>query len=206
MNYKKLRQEYYVLLEQMNINLMQQVQHLTGQEQPIKERKGVVYVINQVGTTHYKIGISTNYDERLKLFTVKLPFDIEETAVYETEQYAEKERELHTLFADKRLNGSEFFDLTLDDLALIPQIIYKNNVQEEVELETTGDDLLEQAKEIVRTEGKASTSMLQRRLRVGYSRAARIMDYLEDEGIIGKQDGAKPREILTEVSVIHNVV
>lgn len=188
-----------MLLEQMNINLLQQIQHLTGQELSSKERKGVVYVINQVGTTHYKIGISTNYDERLKLFTVKLPFDIKETAVYETDLYAEKERELHALFADKRLNGSEFFNLAEEDLALIPQIIYKNAAPDEAETEGTDDDLVEQAKEIVRIEGKASTSMLQRRLRVGYSRAARLMDYLEEQGVIGKQDGAKPRIILEAV-------
>lgn len=58
------------------------------------------------------------------------------------------------------------------------------------------DDLYEEAKQAVIDAGKASTSYLQRKLRVGYSRAARLMDILEDRGIIGPQDGAKPREIL----------
>lgn len=58
------------------------------------------------------------------------------------------------------------------------------------------DDLYEEAKEIVISAGKASTSYLQRKLRIGYSRAARLMDILEDRGVIGPADGAKPREVL----------
>jgi S-DNA-T family DNA segregation ATPase FtsK/SpoIIIE len=44
--------------------------------------------------------------------------------------------------------------------------------------------------------GKASTSYLQRKLRIGYSRAARLIDLLEEKGVIGAADGSKPREIL----------
>jgi S-DNA-T family DNA segregation ATPase FtsK/SpoIIIE len=58
-----------------------------------------------------------------------------------------------------------------------------------------GDDLLEAAKEEVTRAGKASASLLQRRLRVGYARAARLLDLLEQQGIIGPGDGAKPREV-----------
>ncbi len=58
------------------------------------------------------------------------------------------------------------------------------------------DDLLEEAKEIVLRAKKASASLLQRRLRVGYARAARLLDLMEEQGIIGPADGAKPREIL----------
>jgi S-DNA-T family DNA segregation ATPase FtsK/SpoIIIE len=60
------------------------------------------------------------------------------------------------------------------------------------------DDLLDEAIHYMISAGKASTSMLQRRLKIGYSRAARIMDILEEKGIIGPQDGAKPREVLVE--------
>ncbi len=59
-----------------------------------------------------------------------------------------------------------------------------------------GDDLYEDAKQAVMEAGKASTSYLQRKLRIGYSRAARLMDILEDRGVIGAQDGSKSREIL----------
>ncbi len=58
------------------------------------------------------------------------------------------------------------------------------------------DEIFEEAKHIVLTERKASTSFLQRRLSLGYSRAARVVDQLEAAGVIGPQDGAKPREIL----------
>jgi len=58
------------------------------------------------------------------------------------------------------------------------------------------DDLYDEARDEVVRAGKASASLLQRRLRVGYARAARILDLLEAEGIIGPADGARPREIL----------
>lgn len=57
------------------------------------------------------------------------------------------------------------------------------------------DDLLPEAVQIVRQAGKASASLLQRRLRLGYARAARLLDLMEDKGIIGPADGAKPRDV-----------
>jgi DNA segregation ATPase FtsK/SpoIIIE, S-DNA-T family len=57
------------------------------------------------------------------------------------------------------------------------------------------DDLYEAAKEEVMRAGKASASLLKRRLRVGYARAARLLDILEDQGVIGPGEGAKPREV-----------
>ena len=61
-----------------------------------------------------------------------------------------------------------------------------------------GDELFDEAREIVIKAGKASASLLQRRLRVGYARAARLIDLLEDSGIVGPAEGAKPREILVD--------
>lgn len=58
------------------------------------------------------------------------------------------------------------------------------------------DELYDEAKRIVVEAGKASASYLQRRLKVGYARAARLLDMLEDRGIVGPGDGAKPRDIL----------
>ncbi|MDO8517674.1 MAG: DNA translocase FtsK, partial [bacterium] len=58
------------------------------------------------------------------------------------------------------------------------------------------DDMYEAARSAVLEAGKASTSYLQRKLRVGYARAARLVDMLEERGVIGPGDGAKPRELL----------
>ncbi len=62
--------------------------------------------------------------------------------------------------------------------------------------EDTDDELYGQARRAVEEAGRASTSYLQRKLRIGYSRAARLMDILEEKGIIGPADGSRPREIL----------
>lgn len=62
------------------------------------------------------------------------------------------------------------------------------------------DDLYEEALEVVRSAGKASASLLQRRLRVGYARAARLLDLMEEQGVIGPAQGAKPREIYIETA------
>jgi len=95
---------------------------------------------------------------------------------------------------------------------------YKNEVSEEIALtsgsisadksifestlEDDGDDddeMYEQARQCVIEAGKGSTSYLQRKLKLGYARAARLMDMLEDRGVIGPGDGAKPREVLEKI-------
>lgn len=64
--------------------------------------------------------------------------------------------------------------------------------------EDVDDSIYEEAREAVIKAGKASTSYLQRRLRIGYSRAARIMDMLEERNIIGPAEGSKPRDVLVK--------
>jgi S-DNA-T family DNA segregation ATPase FtsK/SpoIIIE len=61
------------------------------------------------------------------------------------------------------------------------------------------EELIEQCIEVIRSEQKASVSLLQRRLKLGYGRAARIMDELEDRGIVGPSRGAEPRDILIDL-------
>ena len=78
-------------------------------------------------------------------------------------------------------------------------------VQEKIESKSAvvdsgeDDELLEQAISIIRETQRASTSSLQRRLRIGYTRAARLMDVLEERGVIGPPRGSDPREILIDL-------
>lgn len=60
------------------------------------------------------------------------------------------------------------------------------------------DDCYDLAVQIVAEAGKASTSMIQRRLKIGYNRAARIMDMMERDGVVGPADGARPRKVLVD--------
>ena len=72
---------------------------------------------------------------------------------------------------------------------------FKNNFFKDSD-STIDDDLYEEAKKVVIQAGKASASLLQRRLRIGYARAARLLDFLEEQGVVGPADGAKPRNVL----------
>ena len=73
-----------------------------------------------------------------------------------------------------------------------------NNSEPEAEpaADDVGDDFYQEAVRVVLEAGRASTSTLQRRLRIGYGRAARLIDIMEKDGIVGPADGTKPREVL----------
>jgi DNA segregation ATPase FtsK/SpoIIIE, S-DNA-T family len=73
---------------------------------------------------------------------------------------------------------------------------------EEEEISSEDEELVEKCLEVMRQEKKASTSLFQRRLRLGYTRAARILDILEQRGYVGPGEGAKPREILRDLDAL----
>ncbi len=73
---------------------------------------------------------------------------------------------------------------------------------DEEEVSDEDEELVEKCIEVMRQEKKASTSLFQRRLRLGYTRAARILDILEDRGYVGPGEGAKPRDILVDLDAI----
>ena len=80
--------------------------------------------------------------------------------------------------------------------------IEHSNVQDSAE---DTDDLLPDAIELVVRSGQASVSMLQRRFRIGYNRAARIVDMMEARGIVGPQDGSRPRQVLLTEEEFENM-
>ena len=80
---------------------------------------------------------------------------------------------------------------------------YKTEILQEIEEksstdEINTDELLEEAIKIIMETGQASTSLIQRKLRIGYNRAARIIEQMEQKGIISYKDGSKPRQILVD--------
>lgn len=72
----------------------------------------------------------------------------------------------------------------------------KDSDGDQLAMELDGDPLLPDAVEVVLDTGQASTSMLQRRLKLGYAHAARIVDELEEKGIVGPFEGSKARQVL----------
>jgi S-DNA-T family DNA segregation ATPase FtsK/SpoIIIE len=84
--------------------------------------------------------------------------------------------------------------------AAITESIENGALEEEEDITDEDEETLEKCFEVIRQEGKASASMLQRRLRLGYNRASRMMDIMESRGIVGPGDGARPREILIDLN------
>lgn len=83
------------------------------------------------------------------------------------------------------------------------EIVYEENILDEINTvlekkESDSDELLDEAIQIVVESGQASTSLLQRKLRIGYNRAARLIEELEAKGVISGRNGSKPRQVLLE--------
>ncbi len=88
--------------------------------------------------------------------------------------------------------------------------IYEEAIENETisiahEQEEEDDELLPDAIRLVIENGQASISMLQRRFRIGYSRAARLIDVMEVRGIVGTHQGSKPREVLADITILEEV-
>lgn len=81
-----------------------------------RTRAGYVYILKQVNGEYYKIGRTSKPDDRLHTFNVKLPFTVEYEHLIQTDDMYALESELHAKYADKRVNGSEFFRLTTQDI------------------------------------------------------------------------------------------
>ncbi len=137
-------------------------------------------------------------DAQQSVYAEELGQQVIDTAEQLRQQIAdmtEQSRVLNEGFVDK-------FEGFKDDIESLKSDIENliEDSKEGVELaeELSDDELYESAKEAVIAAGKASTSFIQRKLGVGYSRAAQLMDKLEDERIIGPANGSKPREVVGE--------
>jgi S-DNA-T family DNA segregation ATPase FtsK/SpoIIIE len=102
------------------------------------------------------------------------------------------DEEIHRVVANLAAQGKPQFEESISAKL-------SGNIMPEDEVTDEEEDLVDKCLEIIRQEKKASTSMLQRRLRLGYTRAARVVDILEQRGILGPKDGAKDREILVDL-------
>ncbi len=123
-------------------------------------------------------------DTNSKLKRVQSAF-VTEKEVKDVVAFIKKQAEQMEDYALEKSDGDLRAEL---DQAVVGMAVARND-------DNVDDDLFSQAKDVVILAGKASASLLQRRLRVGYARAARLLDLLEEKGIIGPGDGAKPREV-----------
>ena len=108
--------------------------------------------------------------------------------------------EVHEVVGFMKKNGPPVF--ASDVQAQIDRAAREGEEGEEGEADgDLGDDeeLYRQALDVLRATRRASTSMIQRKLRIGYNRAARLMDLMEDKGIVGPENGSSPREILVDL-------
>ncbi len=87
----------------------------------------------------------------------------------------------------------EYEDIDKGDLEIMPSETENGSFEDNAD--DIDDELYEEARELIIQTGKASSSYLQRRLKVGYARAARLIDMMEERGVVGPGDGAKPREV-----------
>jgi S-DNA-T family DNA segregation ATPase FtsK/SpoIIIE len=112
---------------------------------------------------------------------------------------ASKPRRIQAAYVgDKEIKGVADALRSMDSPQYVPEVLQDTKVGGNMNGGEDGgdDDLTNDAIELVVKTGKASASYLQRRFRVGYARAARLLDILEDKGVIGPGEGAKPRDIL----------
>lgn len=119
------------------------------------------------------------------------PFPVRIQGAYVSEEEVERAvAHVRTLGEPEYIDDEIFFDEEEEDLG--------PNLFDDGE----GDPLFEKALEIVLQQGKASASFIQRRLKVGYNRAARLVELMEERGIVGPSQGSKPRDIVRNPEVL----
>lgn len=128
--------------------------------------------------------------------------------LYITSELGKPRRIQGTYISEKEVRGVVgFIQEQAGEVEYDEEILEKQKVRTTLpgfEEDIEGDEMLPEAIEIVRAADKASASLLQRRLRIGYARAARLLDLMEEKGIIGPGEGAKPRDVyMSEIENYH---
>jgi S-DNA-T family DNA segregation ATPase FtsK/SpoIIIE len=100
------------------------------------------------------------------------------------------DEEVHRMVHHCSSQGEQKFE------ARIEEVLAGGDSEDGEEVSDEDEEMLQKCVEVIIQEKRASTSLLQRRLRLGYTRAARMMDLLEQRGYVGPGEGAKPREVL----------
>ena len=111
------------------------------------------------------------------------------------------ENEVKSVVKWLKSQGENEYDNTITESESPKQIYYDGGVEYGGE---GNDTLFEEAKDLILQTGKGSASLLQRRLKIGYARAARLLDELEEAGIVGPAEGSKPRDVLIDKHTIDN--
>ncbi len=106
------------------------------------------------------------------------------------------DEEVHRLVEHASKQGEPSFDVAIHER------LQSAGEMDDEEVSGEDEELVEKCIEVMRQEKKASTSLFQRRLRLGYTRAARILDILEARGYVAAGEGAKPREILRDLDAL----
>jgi len=119
--------------------------------------------------------------------------EVKKVVKYLADEYKDEVSEEIALSASSISADKSIFESTLD----MDSLAKRDSAESD-------DEMYEEARICVIEAGKASTSYLQRRLRLGYARAARLMDMLEERGVIGPGDGAKPREVLSRLQGVED--
>ncbi len=96
--------------------------------------------------------------------------------------------------------GKPSYELEIHNaLQKAPSSLGSMSLDPDDEADHADEALIQRCIEVIQSERKASVSLLQRRLKLGYGRAARLMDELEDRGVVGPGKGAEPRDILVDL-------
>ena len=179
----------------------------------LKNKEGWIYLIKS--NDWYKVGRTAVPEERFLKYRTENPF-VEILFNVKVKNYIRIEEIILEKYAHKKEKG-EWFTFNEKDIEDIKRLVESNKIQEmatlrEKETETiqekklrkppktklSDEELIEKAVGVIKRDNRASASLLQRRLKLGYTRAARIIDKMEERGLVGAFNNHSPREIKNE--------